>query len=460
MAVRTLRAMRLGGIYDQVGFGFHRYSTDRQWLVPHFEKMLYDQALIAIACLEAWQAGGDPLLEQTAREVFTYVLRDMRSPGGAFYSAEDADSEGREGKFYLWSYAELENLLDEDQLQLAEKAWGVSAEGNYHDEATGQAAAENILNPRAGYDALASELGIGEDELRARLEQVRARLFEDRTGRVRPGLDDKVLTDWNGLMAAALARGAVLLGDEQYLVAASGALEFILSEMTGKDGRLLHRWAAGKAGIPATLDDYAFVVWALLELYEADFDPKHLERALELNRQMIEHFSADNGAFYFTADDAEELLARQIELYDGATPSGNSVAALNLLRLARITGDESLAERAEKIGRAFSANIRNAPSAFTQFLCALDYAAGPGREVVVVSGVDRQEALSMARLLQRPFVPNKIVLLKDGGALEEISAFTGPLTAQDGRATAYICVDYACELPVTSPEQALELLAR
>ncbi|MBW7998137.1 MAG: thioredoxin domain-containing protein [Candidatus Glassbacteria bacterium] len=461
MAEQTLEAMRRGGIYDHVGFGFHRYSTDRHWLVPHFEKMLYDQALIAIACLETWQATGREIFAETARGIFTYVLRDLRSPEGAFYSAEDADSEGEEGRFYLWKYEELEKLLEPEELELVEKVWGVTAEGNYHEEAGGRRTGDNVLHMSAGYAALADELGVTEKNLRRRLEEIRGILYEARAQRVRPGLDNKVLADWNALMAAALARGAVLLGEDEYAGAAAGAVDFILERMTAPDGRLFHRWAGGGAGVTATLDDYAFLVWALLELYEADFNPGRLHAAKKLTEQMLEHYwDSESGGFYFTADDSEELLVRQRELYDGATPSGNSVAALNLLKLARITGDERFAERAEQIGGAFGGHVRNSPAAFTQFLCALDFATGPSHEVVVASGDDRDGGLEMARRLQRPFAPNKVVLLGGDAALEEIAPFTGQMGPLEGKPAAYVCVDYACELPTTDTDKAIELLTR
>jgi uncharacterized protein len=461
MAERTLENMRLGGIYDHVGFGFHRYSTDRQWHVPHFEKMLYDQALIAIACLELWQASGRDIFAETAREIFTYVLRDMHSPDGAFFSAEDADSEGEEGKFYLWSYKELEELLTADQLKLAEGAWGVTREGNYHEEASGQQTGDNVLHLSAPYEKLAEELGMEQARLKNKLEEIRLVLFEIRGKRIRPGLDDKVLADWNGLMAAALARGAVLLGESEYAEASARAVDFILQRMSTPDGRLLHRWAGGGAGVTATLDDYAYTVWALLELYEADFDPKWLLAAKKLTGQMLEHFSDEsNGGFFFTADDAEKLLARSRELYDGATPSGNSVAALNLLKLARITGDESYAAQAEQIGSAFGGSVRQMPVAFTQFLCALDFAVGPSREVLVATADSRKESLEFARTLQRPFVPNKVVLLKQGSELDELAPFAVQMGPIDGRPTAYICVNYACELPTASSDEALKLLTR
>ncbi|HLA40121.1 MAG TPA: thioredoxin domain-containing protein, partial [Candidatus Glassbacteria bacterium] len=463
MVTRTLEAMRLGGIWDHVGYGFHRYATDRQWLVPHFEKMLYDQALICLAYLEAYQATGRDEFARTAREIFTYVLRDLAAPEGGFYSAEDADSEGEEGKFYLWRESELVQVLDEADARLAGRVFNTAAEGNFTDEASGNRPGANILHLTRSPGELAGELGLGPEELECKVEQIRRKLFEARAARVRPALDNKVLTDWNALMLAALAQGGLLLGDETYLKAARACADFILTRMADGRGRLLHRWAGGEAGIEGNLDDYAFTVWGLLDLYEADFDPAWLEAAVRLQQAAIDHFWDGNGAgaFYFTADDGEELIGRQKDLYDGALPSGNSVAAANLLRLARITGNAGWEAKADSVGRAFAGTIAQAPSAFARYLCALDFALGPTFEVVVAAGDDSKSALEMARTLQKPFVPGKVMLLKDaanGRRLAELARFTRELVSIEGRATAYVCRDYACALPTTDIARAAGLL--
>ncbi|MFH1069109.1 MAG: thioredoxin domain-containing protein, partial [Candidatus Glassbacteria bacterium] len=307
MVVRTLEAMRRGGIWDHVGFGFHRYATDRQWLVPHFEKMLYDQALIALAYLEAYQATGRQDFASTAGEIFTYVLRDLAAPGGGFYSAEDADSDGEEGRFYLWRESELAEVLGERDERIASRVFNTSSEGNFTGEADGGPAGANILHLTHEPAELAGELGLEPAELERKIEQIRGKLFQARAARTRPGLDDKVLTDWNGLMVAALARGALLLDNDSYLKAAGTCVRFILDRMTDSRGRLRHRLARGEAGIDGNLDDYAFMIWGLLDLYEADFDPAWLEAAVRLQEQAIAHFwdPAGGGAFYFSADDSE-----------------------------------------------------------------------------------------------------------------------------------------------------------
>jgi uncharacterized protein YyaL (SSP411 family) len=463
MVEKSLSAMRDGGIFDQLGFGFHRYSTDERWLVPHFEKMLYDQALLVLAYLETYQATGAARYADTAREVLTYVLRDLAAPDGGFYSAEDADSEGEEGKFYLWTEAQIRELLPADQAELALSVWGVDGAGNFLEEASGRRTGANILHRRLPLSAVAERQGLSPERARELLEQARATLLEQRGGRVRPGLDDKLLTDWNGLMIAALARAGAVLDDEAYRESATGAAEFVLQRMRADDGRLLHRFRAGEAAIAGMLDDYAFVVWGLLELYEASFEVRWLEAARELNGLMLERFWDDeHGGLFLTPDDGEELLVRQKTIYDGALPSGNSVASLNLLRLARIGGDPGLERRAEAIGRLFASQVDRVPSAFTQLLVSLDFALGPTSELVLAGDSGAPETWQMLRALQRPFEPRKVVLLRPTEepepAITAIAPATLGQTGVDGAPTAYVCRDYACQRPTTDVAEALELL--
>ena len=350
MVEKTLQKMRKGGIYDHIGFGFHRYSTDSVWLVPHFEKMLYDQALIAIAYIEAYQATKNKIYKITAQKIFTYVLRDMISPEGGFYSAEDADSEGEEGKFYVWSKNELENILEKDELELAMEIFNVEESGNYLEEATGKKTKKNILH-------LKNYLG---NDFQEKMEKIRTKLFAKRDNRIHPHKDDKILTDWNGLMITALAKGAIAFNEESYLNLAKQAVNFILSNLRDSNGKLLHRYKDGISEINGYLTDYSFLIWGLIELYEATFDIYYLENALKLHDIQIEDFWDDNvGGFYFTANNAEELLTRQKEIYDGAIPSGNSIAMLNLLRLSYITGNYELEEKADILNRVFSEKIFN-----------------------------------------------------------------------------------------------------
>ena len=463
MVEKTLDAMRRGGVYDHIGFGFHRYSTDPQWLLPHFEKMLYDQAMLTIAYTEAYQATGKKDYEKTAREVFRYVLRDMTAPEGGFYSAEDADSEGEEGKFYLWTEDEIREILGKEDADLINMVFNVEKGGNFSEEATGRNAQRNILYLKASLTESASLLNMDEQELEKRIEASREKLFSARERRVHAHKDDKILTDWNGLMIAALAKGASAFNEPEYAEAAKQAADFILKTMRKADGRLLHRYRGGDAGIQANLDDYAFLVWGLIELYEATFNVSYLQTALKLNNDMIRQFWDDkNGGLYFSPYDGEELIVRQKEIYDGAVPSGNSVAMLNLLRLGRITANHEFEEKAAKIGSFFSNAVKQYPAAYTQLMVALDFGVGPSYEVVIVGNSQAEDTKAILDALRKQFIPNKIVLLrpteKDTDDITSIAEFTRGQSTLGGKATAYVCLNYECKLPTTDIVKMLELL--
>ena len=463
MVEKTLQTMRRGGIYDHVGFGFHRYSTDSQWLVPHFEKMLYDQAMLAMAYAEAYQATGKEDYGKTAREILTYVLRDMTSPEGGFYSAEDADSEGEEGKFYLWTQEEVRQALGSGEADFVARVFNIEKDGNFAEQATGRKSGVNILHLGKTLGELASDLNLSQQDLQKHLEDVRQKLFAYREKRVHPMKDDKILADWNGLMIAALAKGAQAFDEPEYAEAACRAADFILGNMRNSDGRLLHRYRDGQAGVQANLDDYAFLVWGLIELYEAIFDARYLEVAVELTGDMVRHFwDEDGGGLYLTPDDGESLFVRKKEIYDGAIPSGNSVAMLNLLRLARITATSDLEEKAARIGSAFSASIKQLPSAHTQLMVALDFGIGPCYEVVIAGNTQAEDTKAMVRALRTRFLPNKVVLLNPGEResreIAKLAEFTKNQSSIDGRATAYVCMNYNCKLPTTDIDKMLELL--
>jgi uncharacterized protein YyaL (SSP411 family) len=463
MVEKTIQEMRCGGIYDHIGFGFHRYSTDERWLLPHFEKMLYDQALLALAYTETWQATAKDVYRETAVEIFEYILRDMTSPEGAFFSGEDADSEGVEGKFYLWSEKEIREILDAKEADVVIRAFNIAREGNFVEEASGARTGENILYRTRTYHELAEALGLTEDGLRKALAENRKKLFEAREKRIHPHKDDKVLTDWNGLMIAALARGARVFNDGQYADAAGRASAFILERMRRDDGRLHHRFREGEASISGFLDDYAFLVWGLIELYEADFDARWLEAALDLNVLMIRHFwDGKDGGFFFTPDDGEKLLVRKKEIYDGAVPSGNSVAFWNLLRLSRMTGDASLDEKAAAIARAFSRSIEQIPSAYTQFLVAHDFALGPTFEIVIAGRIGRKDTQNMIRALYKEYIPRKVVVFRPTDDLSPsadcLAEYTKTMKSTAGRATAYVCRSGQCERPTTGIRTMMKLL--
>ncbi len=462
MATATLAAMRRGGIYDQLGYGFHRYATDAGWLVPHFEKMLYDQALLAEVYAEAAVATGQREFGRTAEEIAEYVLRDLASPEGGFFAAEDADSEGEEGKFYLWTRDELEAVLGPEQARAAARAYGVEDGGNFTEPGKVRDG-RNILHlggtPGTPAAATGSFLPLIEDGIGA----VRNKLFRARESRVRPFKDTKVLADWNGLMIAALASVFRLTGKAEYLRAADGAADFVLKHMRARDGRLLHVHAGGQVRIPAFLDDYAFFIKGLIALYEAAFDPGRLETALSLTGQAIELFGDEReGGFFFAAD--PEVGSRRKEIYDGAVPSGNSVMLMNLLRLGRLTGRQDLEDRASSLAAAFSGEVSLHPRAHSEFLRGLDHALGPAQEIVVVGKREAADTRKLLAALRGMYLPHSAVLFKPedepaaAQALERLVPFTKGMDVGGGRAAAYICSRGACLRPVRSPAELREAL--
>lgn len=462
MVKKTLDAMRRGGIYDHIGFGFHRYSTDPMWLVPHFEKMLYDQALIAMVYLEAFQATRIEAYARTAREIFEYVLRDLTSPEGGFYSAEDADSEGVEGKFYLWTCDEINSVLPPDESSLFRSIFNIETQGNFPLE-TGNPERRNIIHLKEPLKAIGYQLNIPEDSLRELIETMRQRLFAAREKRVHPHKDDKILTDWNGLMIATLAKGASLLGENNYRTAAIKAVIFIFNHMTTKDGALLHRYRDGEAALPANLDDYAFLIYGLLELYEDTLETDYLKKAISLNNYLMEHFrDSENGGFFFTAENTEKIFMRQKEIYDGAIPSGNSIAMLNLLRLSRITGNPELEDKAAAIGKAFYHVVRKTPSSHTQLMCAVSFATGTSYEVLVAGYPNNQETAEFLDTLKKVFIPEKVILFippEPDAEIKRIAPFTANYASEGGKAKIYICVNRECKLPTDDAKKALEMLA-
>lgn len=458
MVTKTLDAMYSGGIYDHVGFGFHRYSTDNNWLVPHFEKMLYDQAMLIIAYTEAFQVTGFEDYKKAAEEVIEYILRDMCSAEGAFYCAEDADSEGVEGKFYLWKHEEIYELLPAEEADLICKVYGVSSEGNYKEEISGISTKQNILHLVRPLEEVAHELGLPLNELKTKLEKSRQLLFARREKRVHPAKDDKILTDWNGLMIAALSKASRAFGRPEYAQAASRAANFILREMSSTDGRLLHRYREGEASITGFLEDYAFMIWGLIELYQVTMDSVYLEQALRINFLQIRDFMDNNGGFFHTAKDSEALLFRSKEVYDGAIPSGNSVSMLNLLRLSRITGNTDLEEKASASMKTFSGQVDAMPMAYCQLLHALDFALGPTYEVVIAGNREDPDTREMISLTDNSFLPNMVLLLKEEESIEELVPYTKGMSATDGKTTAYVCQGYSCSMPTNDISEMMKML--
>ncbi len=461
MVERTLLAMGRGGIYDHVGFGFHRYSTDSRWLVPHFEKMLYDQALAAIAYTEAWQITKNPFYEKKAREILEYLIRDMTSPEGGIYSAEDADSEGEEGKFYLWTVQEIEELVGAEGAELLSDVYNLSRDGNFRDEATGEQSGGNIFHLKEPLAETAARRGVTAEALEEKIEGLREKLFVRREKRVHPYKDDKVLTDWNGIAIAAFSKAAAAFGEKRYSDAARGSIEFIMQNLV-RDERLLHRYREGEAGIMASVDDYAFFIWGLLEYYESVFDEKYLALAISLCRDQFEHFWDEEFAgFFFTADDGEVLISRQKEIYDGALPSGNSVSTLNILKIARLTAAPELEEKAARMAAAFSPQLSRHPASFSMHMNSLDFILGPSFEIVIAGDRNSPETRRFLEVLSGEYLPNKVVILKDAANEEEISRiapYTRSHSPINGKTTGYVCSNYECRLPTNDPARVLELI--
>ena len=459
MVEKTLDAIRRGGICDQVGGGFHRYSTDAWWRVPHFEKMLYDQALLLMAYTEVFQATRNPQYRKTAEEIIAYVLRDLTSPEGAFFSAEDADSTGGEGAFYLWTKDEMEKVLGKDDAAFAARFFSMKDAGNY--PAMAENKGQNILYLSPSSSVPASPSGTAGADAESRLASIKTRLFNARERRSRPSRDDKILADWNGLFIAALALAARAFGNDTYLAAARKAMQFIQDHMHDEAGRLLHRYRDGEAAIPAFGDDYACVIKALIELYESSFDPSYLSSALEHNAGFLSRFwDTKEGGFFTTADSEEILLVRKKEIYDGAVPSCNSLAFENLVRLSHLTGDPAHTRRASDLSRCFSGTVQQSPSAFSGFLCALDLAIGPAYDVVIAGDRNDPETRSMIRALGDHYLPDVVVLYLPAddsrSRLVSLAPFTANLGSDRAIATAYICSAHTCALPVTGVRSMLE----
>ncbi len=457
MVEKTLRSMRLGGIFDQIGLGFHRYSTDAQWLVPHFEKMLYDQALLTLAYIEAFQASGAQKFMITAKETLDYVLRDLASAEGGFYSAEDADSEDEEGKFYLWTSEEIKLSLPPADADLAIKLFDIKPNGNYFDPPKGNNG-KNILHFSKPLDQFALESNLTVDELIGKLGKITKILFRVRENRVHPSKDDKILVDWNGLMIAALARAGQVFGEQKYLEAASKAADFVLKEMKTQDGKLYHRYVKGDRAFLGFLDDYSFFVFGLIELYEAGFDEKYLTVGVELTKKMVAEFwDKQNGGFFFSAKDADEAVPRIKQSYDGAAPSGYSVALLNLLRLSQITGQTSFEDYAKKMIDASAEEVKSQPLGHSFLLVGLDFALGPSSNLVLVGESNNLDTQSMRAALRKNYLPNLTVTLWTA----EKAKVTPPgvnYEKIDGKTTAYVCLNQTCMPPTTSVEKMLELI--
>jgi uncharacterized protein len=431
MVTQTLEAMARGGMYDQIGGGFHRYSVDDHWLVPHFEKMLYDNAQLARVYLHAWRVTDESFFRTITEEILDYVVREMTDPAGGFYSTQDADSEGEEGKFFVWTPSEIRDVLGDEADRFIE-AYGVTERGNFE--------GKNILELK------------GSLEERETLAEARRKLFEVRERRVHPGLDDKVLTSWNGLMLAAFAEAARALRRDDYREIAERNAEFLLNELMTADGRLYHTWKAGEARINGYLEDYAYLIDGWLELYQSTFDPGCYVAARELADVMIEHFQAPVG-FYDTSDDHEELIVRPRELQDNAVPSGNGMAALALQRLAGLAVEPRYLELARAMLKPMQEMLARYPLGFAQWLSALDYMLSHPREIAIVGdpgAADTQALLDVC--FEGGYRPHQILALGGSETEPAVVPLLQGRNQIDGQATAYVCVDFTCRAPLTEPE--------
>jgi hypothetical protein len=449
MALFTLEQMAAGGMYDQIGGGFHRYSVDGRWRVPHFEKMLYDQSQLVSVYLSAFQLSGNPAYKRVVTETLEYVLRDMQHPEGGFYSAEDADSinpynpdEHTEGAYYLWTEEEIESLLDTKEASFFKMYYGVKKNGNALDDPQKEFIGRNILYQEKDLSDVADEL-LGEAKLK---------LLNKRKTRIAPHLDDKIITAWNGLMISAFAQAAMILEDDRYLLAADRAADFILNTLV-VNGELKRRWRDGEPRYAAGLDDYSFLIQGLLDLYAASHDPSRLRKAIELTGIQLALFSDEKGGFYDTPESAD-LLARMKAAYDGAEPSGNSVAAINLLRLSALTGNKKWGLLAEKCIKSFGKILGSYPAAMPLMLSAMALQMGKARQIVIAGDTNNGDTRELLREVYSRYLPNTLVLLADGrenqAFLKEYLPFMATVQKIDGKASAYVCENFTCKMVVNT----------
>ncbi len=456
MVEKTLDDMSRGGIYDHLGHGFHRYATDSLWRIPHFEKMLYDQALLAMAYTEAFLVTGRPLYRRIATGTLDFVLRDMRSEDGLFYSALDADTGREEGGYYLWTVPELQSVLGAEDYRLFSEVFAVELGGNFPE---GRLHGKNILFMKESVSEIARRKGIPGDVLQEAVDRMSGTLLVARGKRPAPYRDEKALTDWNGLMIAALAKAGAAFDEPRYTEAACRATDFILGNVHDSGGRLLHAYREGRADHRALLDDYAFLAWGLIEIYQAAFRPAYLEKALALTHESLRLFwDRKEGGFFLTPDDMDVVITRPKELFDNALPSGNSVSLTNLIRLWRLTGESALEEKASQTARAASGPLSTVPAAASFLMAGLLLVSGPSREVVIAGRPGSEDTLSLLKAARSLFRPEGVIALNTGDD-------EGPALARDkrpfeGRAAAYVCQGSTCLPPVTDPGELLEVLSR
>lgn len=470
MSEATLKAMAYGGMYDHLGGGFHRYSTDAEWHVPHFEKMLYDQALITKTFLEVYQITKDPYYAETVADVFHYLKTKMTDESGAFYSAEDADSaehfsepeKKKEGVFYVWEAGEIKKILKPDEFKVFSFIFDVKENGNASFDPHAEFERKNILRRIKSNEEAAKEFQKASSEIKTMIQAASDKLYAVREKRMKPHLDDKILTDWNALMISSLTQAGMILKEPEYLKRAETAVNFILTQMKTEEGRLLHRYRKGEANVPGFLEDYAFLSQALLDLYEATYKEVYLKEALFFIEEMVRLFwDKTHGGFYFTGRDTEALITEAKEIYDGAIPSGNSVAALTLLRAARLTFDKNLEEKGDRLFSTFSHKLTKFPAGYPQLLIAFDFFLGPTREIVIAAPSVTSEVREAQRLFYDVFSPNQVVLLNpenEKALIKEKVPFLEKQNMIEGNVTYYVCTNFVCDLPLTDIKKLEEKL--
>ncbi|MGI8655097.1 MAG: thioredoxin domain-containing protein [Pyrinomonadaceae bacterium] len=444
---KTCRKMAMGGMYDQLGGGFHRYSTDAEWLVPHFEKMLYDNALLSRLYLHVYQMTNDEFYRRIAEETFAYVAREMTNEQGGFYSTQDADSEGHEGKFFVWTPPEIKEILGAEDARLFSAYYDVTEAGNFE--------GVNILHVSRSVEDTAKAAGVSVERLREALERGRRELFAAREKRVKPARDEKILTAWNGLMLASFAEAAAILERDDYLNIARRNAEFVLDNLR-RDGLLLRTYKDGQAKLNAYLDDYAFYADGLLALYEASGEVRWLEEVQAIADTMLREFWDEQaGGFFYTGKSHEELIVRSKDYFDNATPSGNNVAADVLLHLSVLTGNDDYRQRAETVLHILGEPLMRYPSAFGRALCALDFYLSSPKEIVIIGERDGADTRQLTREVWKRFLPNKIVAqaIEHDERATQLVPLLRERTKLDGMATAYVCEHYSCRAPVTTAEE-------
>jgi len=453
MALNTLKEMRYGGLFDQVGYGFHRYSTDTNWHLPHFEKMLYDQATLMMAYTEAWEIEKDPLFRETVHEIYTYLMDKLAHVQGAFYAAEDADSDGVEGKFYVWSHPELSDILNAEEMDLIESHFQVKTSGNFVDEASGQPGSENIFHLNGSESYTHSQA----DPV---WESVRQQLYAHREERVKPGLDTKILCDWNGLVLTALSRAARIFQSEEYLNSARSLAKYLTHEMQDPELGLIHVRSSAHEKVSGFVDDYSFFIQGLRNLYEATAEVSYLTLALDLQKAQISGFwDRESGGFYFTEAGQEELFLRQKEIYDGAIPSGNSIAAENLYYLGRISENQDWEAMSRKLGMTFAPQVIRAPRGFASLLQTVQPQVVGSREIVIAGSMEAYT--SALEILANTYDPFRLLVhnpLQGGAEIRAIAPFLEYQKAIDGDVTVYICENYTCQTPLKGLDELLKIV--